>query len=181
MSKIFSIFFFLCLASNAFAQSASTDWHGSWGFPNPLEKANALQRAMGMKFVEEGGLTNNYYQQQDCNTDGACRNGLSSTVSIGANVTVNGDGNNVTATNKDSTITAQTNNNSSKNVVSSGKKSLVDQSEGYTDNSSQDDNSQPTYNSDNSLTNTGGGLANYGNGSASGTTNTGSNNNSNNN
>ena len=107
MKLIVSIFFFLCLASNAFAQNASTDWHGSWGFQNPLEKANVLSQAMAMKFVEEGGLTNNYYQQQDCNSDGACRNGSTTTTSIGAIVTVTGDGNKATAENKGK-VTAKT-------------------------------------------------------------------------
>ncbi len=133
MKNLFTILFLLCLASNVFAQSASTDWHSSWKFQNSLERANALQEAMAMKFVEEGGLTNNYYQQQDCNADGACRNGSSSTVSIGANVTVTGDGNVVTAKSTGDT-TAQTNNG--KGAVANGKKGFIDQSEGLTDSSS---------------------------------------------
>ena len=169
MKLIVSIFFFLCLASNAFAQGASTDWHGSWGFQNPLEKANVLSQAMAMKFVEEGGLTNNYYQQMDCNSDGACRNGSTTTTSIGSIVNVTGDGNTATATNKDSKQTAQTNNSSSNSVVSNGKKGFVDQSTGFTDDSSHDDNR--TISSDNSVTNEAGGVVGYGNGQATSTTN----------
>lgn len=157
MKKIFTVLFLLCLTSNAFAQLASNDWHGNWRFQNPQERANVLQEAMAMKFVEEGGLTNNYYQQQDCNTDGACRNGSSSTVSIGSNVTVTGDGNVVTATN-DGSVTAQTNNG--KGAVANGKKAFVDLSDGLTDNSSQTDTQ--TF-----ANNLGNGSQNVGDGSSS--------------
>ncbi len=100
MKKVFSILFFLCLASNVSAQSISQGWHGSWGFQSPQEKANVLNQAMAFEFVENGGFTttstNNYFQQQHCGADGSCFN---SATAIGTNVVIAGNNNEVEAGN----------------------------------------------------------------------------------
>ena len=112
MKKIFLVLFLLCLVPNVFAQTSSQDWNSSWGFQHPLEKANVLNQALDMEFIKDGGYSNSYttnnngdyFQEQNCNTDGSCFNGNST--SIGNNIVVNGEGNVVTSTNEDTTVSA---------------------------------------------------------------------------
>lgn len=109
----------------AVADPSNSDWNDSWGFPTPAEKANTLNQAIAIEFVEEDGFNintnrttnNSFFNKQNCNTDGACFNEneyqLGNTIAIGSqvNVDVNGDNNNITGNNAttDGNVAAQNN------------------------------------------------------------------------
>jgi len=108
MSKFSGRFFLLTVmalilnSGVALADSASSDWNNSWGFPSSFEKANLLNQALAIELVEDGGfnVNNNNYFGGD-------------TVAIGSQliVDVNGDGNTVSGNNSstDGNTAAQTN------------------------------------------------------------------------
>lgn len=110
-------------AGVALANPPSSDWNDSWGFPTPAEKANMLNQALAIKFIEGGGFESNFYSTdnstnfstQNCNVDGACFNG-GDTFAIGSQVIVdvNGDNNTVSGNDAstDGNTAAQTNNGS---------------------------------------------------------------------
>jgi hypothetical protein len=109
---------FVLSAGVALADTPSSDWNNSWGFPSPAEKANLLNQALAIEFVEEDGFDSNYYGTenniQNCSVDGACFNG--DTVAIGSQVIIDVNGDNNTVTGNDATTdgntAAQTNNGS---------------------------------------------------------------------
>jgi len=92
-------------AGSALADPSSSDWNDSWGFPSPAEKANLLNQALAIEFVEDGGFNvnnNNYYG--------------GNTTAIGSQVIIDvqGDSNNVSGNDAstDGNTAAQTNNGS---------------------------------------------------------------------
>ncbi len=102
-------------AGAAFADPSSSDWNDSWGFPSPAEKANLLNQALAIEFIENDGFDNDYYSSnfntQNCNSDGACFTD-GDTIAIGSQVIVDvdGDNNNVNGNaSTDGNTAAQTN------------------------------------------------------------------------
>lgn len=104
----------------AVADPSSSDWNNSWGFPSPAEKANLLNQALAIDFVEDGGFDTNYYSSdnstQNCNIDGACFNGEAIAIGSQVNIGVNGDGNNVNGNASTDGNTAAQNNNGSGSI-----------------------------------------------------------------
>ncbi len=96
----------------ATADSSSSDWNNSWGFPSPAEKSNLLSQAIAIDIVGDGGFNANYYSTQNCNADGACFNG-GEAIAIGSqvNIDVNGNGNDVNGSATTDGNTAAQNNN----------------------------------------------------------------------
>lgn len=109
----------LLSVGSAVADLASSDWNNSWGFPSPAEKANLLNQALAIEFVEDGGFDTNYYSTdnssnystQNCNIDGACFNGNAVAIGSQVNIDVKGDGNNVDGNATTDGNTAAQNNN----------------------------------------------------------------------
>lgn len=104
----------------AVADPSSRDWNDSWGFPSPAEKANLLNQALAIEFVENGGFDTTYYgteyNEQYCNTDGACYNGDVMAIGSQVNIDVNGDDNNVNGNATTDGNTAAQNNNGSGSI-----------------------------------------------------------------
>ena len=98
-----AIIVLLLNAGTAFA-SPSSDWNDSWGFQSAAERANALAQALEMEFVEEGGFdvnNQNYWNNENnqyCDVTGACENYDGETTSIGSQVVVEGDNNEIDST-----------------------------------------------------------------------------------
>lgn len=101
-------------ASVAIADSPSSDWNNSWGFPTPAEKANLLNQALAIELVEEDGFDVDYYSSQNCNVDGACFLGNSLAIGNQVNVDINGDHNQVNDNklDNDGNVSSQINNGS---------------------------------------------------------------------
>jgi len=114
----------LLSVSTAAADSSSSDWNNSWGFPSPAEKANLLNQALAIELIEDGGFNTNYYstdnsmnyRTQNCNIDGACFNGDSVAIGSQVNIDVNGDDNNVNGNASTDGNTAAQNNNGSGSI-----------------------------------------------------------------
>lgn len=106
----------------AVANPSSMDWNDSWGFPTPAEKANFLNQALAIEFIEDGGFETNYYDNstnfrtQNCNIDGACFNGDAIAIGSQVNIDVNGDDNNVNGNASTDGNTAAQNNNGSGSI-----------------------------------------------------------------
>lgn len=111
-------------AGVAVADSSSSDWNNSWGFPSPAEKANLLNQALAIEFVEDGGFDTNYYSAdnstnystQNCNIDGACFNGDAIAIGSQVNNNVNGDGNTTNGSASTDGNTGAQNNNGSGSI-----------------------------------------------------------------
>ncbi len=103
----------LLSASVALADSPSSDWNNSWGFPTVGERAHLLNQALAIELIKDGGFNTHYYNTQNCNGDDACL--LGDTIAIGSqvNIDVNGDDNDVNGNaTTDGNTAAQTNNGS---------------------------------------------------------------------
>lgn len=105
----------LLLSAGISLATPSSDWNDSWGFPTPAEKANLLNQALAIEFVEDGGFSSTYYgtdnstyySTQNCNVDGGCFNG-GDNIAIGSQVNVDVDGDNNTVSGNDATTDGNT-------------------------------------------------------------------------
>ena len=97
-------------AGVALADSPSSDWNNSWGFPSPAEKANLLNQALAIELIEDGGFnfydnSRNYYEGES--------------IAIGSQVIIDVDGDNNKIIGNDASTdgnTAAQNNNGSGSI-----------------------------------------------------------------